>query len=432
MKLFSSSSTRGRRVAKPPANNEPRRQATRNAERRPKKKSTRKKKVLIVVVSILTLFILLGGTTLAVVRWQIDPLYSFLFRPTFDDLAPAPETLRPPIRQQQPVAVTVVDEETGEETIVYEYIDDAEFLAFSEEVVRNEDIFTFLLLGDDGGNTDTIMVVAFDVSDHSVNVVGIPRDTLVNVRWAIKKANSIRANMMGRYRDEGNAREELAMQATLEEFGRFLGFVPDFWITVNVNTFPRLVDAIGGVDFRVPRSITHSNFTVSGGQQRLTGRQAIHVLRYRGYADGDIQRMNVGHDFLMAMFNQLMANRDSIDIPTMADIFMRYVRTNIQLNHLIWFGREFLSVQAEDISFYTMPGVFENIAGGFYISVLLDEWLEMVNEKLNPFNVEITEEATSILTRNEEGRLFVTDGEWAGRDTWGANSRNTRRVSQTN
>ena len=55
---------------------------------------------------------------------------------------------------------------------------------------RKEDFFTFLVVGRDtggGGNTDTIMLVSYDVPNQKVALVSIPRDTLVNGKYGSHK-----------------------------------------------------------------------------------------------------------------------------------------------------------------------------------------------------------------------------------------------------
>ena len=65
---------------------------------------------------------------------------------------------------------------------------------------RKEDVFTFLLLGKDtggGGNTDTMILVTYDVPNGTVDCVNIPRDTMINVSWKIKKINAVFASSRG-------------------------------------------------------------------------------------------------------------------------------------------------------------------------------------------------------------------------------------------
>ena len=65
---------------------------------------------------------------------------------------------------------------------------------------RKNDVYTFLLLGKDtggGGNTDTMILVSYDVPNGTVDCVSIPRDTMINVTWTIKKINAVFASKMG-------------------------------------------------------------------------------------------------------------------------------------------------------------------------------------------------------------------------------------------
>ena len=63
--------------------------------------------------------------------------------------------------------------------------------AFSTD--RQDGVYTVLLVGnDDGnGNTDTIIVGKIDTVQHKMDFVSIPRDTLVNISWNIRKINAV-------------------------------------------------------------------------------------------------------------------------------------------------------------------------------------------------------------------------------------------------
>ena len=59
---------------------------------------------------------------------------------------------------------------------------------------KSEDFYTILVLGRDtggGGNTDTMMLASYDVTNQKATVMSIPRDTMVNVDWDVKKINSV-------------------------------------------------------------------------------------------------------------------------------------------------------------------------------------------------------------------------------------------------
>ena len=385
-------------------------------ERR-EKKST-KTKVLIVLSCIFGLIMLFFAGTFAVVRWQIQPLYDHFFRP---DPILLMSNVNSNNNQGTPVLSAVVDVEAPDETTAVIQRRTDPDPVFVEE--RNPDIFTFLILGiDDHSNTDVVMIASFDSIESKLEIVNIPRDTLTNVSWNLKKINAIHANMRNRYRNESNA-EELAMQGTVAHFGDILGFNVDFWVTLNFNGFKRLVDAVGPIEFNVPRSLELDGVSVSRGTQRLNGTQALAVVRTRNvYGNADIGRVSTQQLFLKALAKELIANIKPDKVADFADIFMNHTKTNIQLNHLIWLGREFVGMSIDDINFTILPGAIDFARGADYVTIFVDEWLDIVNNKLSPFNHDITIDDVSILTRGPDRKLYVTDGKWQGDSSWGASS----------
>jgi len=397
----------------------------RNKKADSKKMSTRKK-VLIIVSCIIGFILLLGASTFAVVRWEIQPFYDFFFRPGESVLAeqPVPNVVlaAQPVEPDSPViedTADIIEEEEEEEEV--------------EEVPdRNTDMFTFLIFGIDlYGNTDVIMVARFDSAESKLDVVSIPRDTVVNVPWNLKKANSIHAHARNMYKGQNVASDDVTAE-TVKHFRSLLGFNIDFMITISMGAFPRIVDAIGPIEFNVPRSVNLEGMQVSRGTQRLNGRQALAVMRDRNaHSDGDIGRATTQQEFLNTIMKQFLANRNSVRVDDMADIFLRHTNTNIQLNNLVWFGNEFLKLSADDIHFHMMPGEFESLRGNFYITVQLEPWLKIVNDKLSPLNREITKTDVSILTRGPDRMLYVTDGDWQGSQSWGASSRGSSNPQTT-
>ena len=121
---------------------------------------------------------------------------------------------------------------------------------------RKEEFYTFLLVGRDtggGGNTDTLMVMAYDIPNQTLNVMSIPRDTMVNVPWDIKRINSV-YNYAPYYDKDG-------IQFLKEEVSYLIGFQPDYTIVVEWEAVGELVDAIGGVEFDVPIDMNYDDPT---------------------------------------------------------------------------------------------------------------------------------------------------------------------------
>ena len=113
---------------------------------------------------------------------------------------------------------------------------------------RKEDYYTFLLIGRDtggGGNTDTLILVSYVVANDQVNMMSIPRDTAVNVSWSTKKINSV----YNASEENGGGIEGLKTQVLYVYL-----FVIIEWEAVG-----ELVDAVGGVEFDVPRDMNYDD-----------------------------------------------------------------------------------------------------------------------------------------------------------------------------
>ena len=80
---------------------------------------------------------------------------------------------------------------------------------------------------------------------------------------------------------------------------------------------------------------------------------------------------------------------------------------------MAYYAQEFLKLDSDQITFSIMPYEPVYIKGGSYVSVNLGAWMEMLNEKLNPYYESITEEHLDILTFSN-GSFYSTTGILAG------------------
>ena len=253
-------------------------------EPKPKKpgRLTRQQKFLIALAAVLAVGVV------GVAAWQ-----SLFVRP---DLSAEKE---PPV---------TVDPDTGE-TEEVEEIDWGEGTRpRSEGERKSEDYYTVLILGRDtggGGNTDTMLLASYDVTNQKATVMSIPRDTMVNVPWDIKKINSV-------YNYYGGG--DRGIQYLYKEISQLVGFEPDFQVIVEWEAVGEIVDAMGGVWFDVPRNMDYEDpyqdlsIHLKKGYQLLDGEQAMGVVRFRdganGYKDGDIGRIGTQQAFLKAVLEQ--------------------------------------------------------------------------------------------------------------------------------
>ena len=268
----------------------------------------------------------------------------------------------------------------------------------TEETVsaRKDGFYTILICGTDDGNggSDTIMLASVDTENKAINVVSIPRDTLVNEDWTVKKINS--------------AYNRSGIEGVEEQVTKIVGFKPDFYVTVDLKGFIELVDAIDGIDFEVPINMNyddpaqnlHIHFTA--GMQHLNGQQAMEVVRFRHNNDGggyplqDLDRIKTQQAFLKAVADKMFSLQSVIKVPEFARIFFDYVDSDLTVGEMVWFGNQALSIGTENIAFHTLPGEAKTVYGGSYYVLDEDACLELVNSSFNPYREDLTEEDLDI------------------------------------
>lgn len=292
---------------------------------------------------------------------------------------------------------------------------------------RKPNFYTFLVLGRDtggGGNTDTMLLAGYDAKAQKATVLSLPRDTMVNVSWDIKRLNSVYNAYKGG--DEG-------IQALDDEISQLVGFQPDFQVVIEWDAVGELVDAIGGVWFDVPRDMDYDDPTqdlhihLKKGYQKLDGEQAMGVIRYRhdnrrpngvlpGYPNGDLGRIETQQAFLKAVLEQCLKIQN---IKAMAQVFFDNVTTNLSLTDLIWFAQSAIlgGLSPEDVSFVTMPCTNHLVWSRSYpndpqsyVTPNADELLAIVNDGLNPYNDEVGMDELDIMYVNSDGTIGSSTG----------------------
>ena len=295
------------------------------------------------------------------------------------------------------------------EVVLPEKGEDAALIVNGRE--RKPNCYNILISGLDNGNggSDTNILMQFDAGGKSIDLVSLPRDTLLHHEWISNKLN---------YSYAKGGTELLC-----SEIENLLGVPVDFTVTVDLEGFVALVDQIGGVDFDIPVDMNYDdpaqNLSIhfSKGPRHLTGAEAIKVVRWRknndgtGYAAADIGRIGTQQAFLKAVAKQLLQVSNVRNVSALADIFSTYVKTDLTLGNLVWLGSEALKIVGSkdesapadsgglnNVNFYTLPGD----GSGYYrkesVYVLnREETLLLINHALNPYVDPITVEQTDIL-----------------------------------
>lgn len=290
---------------------------------------------------------------------------------------------------------------------------------------RKKDFYTFLVVGRDtggGGNTDTILLASYDIPNQKLDVMSVPRDTMVNIPYDIKRINAV-------YNYSGGG--DKGIQALYKEVSQLVGFVPDYKIVVEWNAIGELVEAIDGVWFDVPRDMDYDDATqdlhihVKAGYQLLNGEDAMGVIRWRenndgtGYITGDIGRIETQQAFLKAVIAQCLQVKNVGKIREFAQVFSDNVQTDLTLGNLVWFAEQavFGGLTVENVNFITMPGnyyaeawsrVYQSMQS--YVLPEAEKLLTVVNESFNPYLENRRLSGLDIMSVNEDGSISSTTG----------------------
>lgn len=287
---------------------------------------------------------------------------------------------------------------------------------------KSEDFYTVLILGRDtggGGNTDTMLLASYDVTNQKATVMSIPRDTMVNVSWDVKKINSV-------YNTYGGG--DKGIQALYKEISQLVGFEPDYQVVVEWEAVGKIVDAIGGVYFDVPYDMHYTDpyqdlvINQAKGYRLLNGDDAMQVIRWRknngSSGVGDSGRMEIQQDFLKAVIKQMLTIQNIGNIQKIAKVFQENVETDMSFQNILWFAQKAFmgGLKVDDVEFVTMPykgasawsrSYQQNLS---YVVPIASQLLDIVNNKLSPFVETFTLSDLDIMSVNADGSISSTTG----------------------
>ncbi|WP_216830633.1 LCP family glycopolymer transferase [Alkalihalobacterium elongatum] len=180
---------------------------------------------------------------------------------------------------------------------------------------------SFLLTGVDSsgeeikGRSDTIIVLTVNPNEKSVKMLSIPRDT--------------RTTIIGRGTEDkiNHAYAFGGVGMTMDTVEYMLGIPIDHYISVNMDGFKDIVDAVGGVTVENSFAFTQDKFSFAEGEIRLNGEEALAYARMRKQDPrGDFGR----NDRQRQIINGVIQEGAQISSITRLDDMLRAIGTNVK------------------------------------------------------------------------------------------------------
>ena len=231
----------------------------------------------------------------------------------------------------------------------------------------------FLLIGLDHNNlTDALMVGCFYRDTGDIRMMSVPRDMYTRLpahRLEQMRAEGLRppeAMKINALRAFGGRNGVYYLK---HQLGEMLGVEFHYYVEVNLAAFRRIVDAIGDVYIYVPVRMFYDPpdqdliIDLQPGLQRLDGRMAEGLVRFRHFPTGDLGRNQTHLDFMAQLISQILTREAIMNEPlTMINIVLNDVRSNIGLDAIRYIPY-IRHMSSDRIFTYVMPGRGEYLGG---------------------------------------------------------------------
>lgn len=183
--------------------------------------------------------------------------------------------------------------------------------------------------GVEGERSDTTMVVHLSADRSRIEVVSIPRDSLVDIpsctrsdgseSWAQTDAMFNEAFSIG----GASGKLSDAAACTQKTVESLTGVYIDDFVVVEMAGFVDMIDAVGGVPMCIEEDIDSpkADLTLSAGFQTLNGDTAVKYVRARtgeGLGDGsDLSRIGRQQEFVAALSREVLDSNLLSDLPSL-------------------------------------------------------------------------------------------------------------------
>ena len=247
--------------------------------------------------------------------------------------------------------------------------------------------------------TDTIILCSYNPNSERASMLSIPRDTFVG-----KSKESAKNS------DKINTMYSISAQKTMETVSLITGKQVDYFIIVNNKALIDIVDIVGGVDFDVPIDMDYDDeiqdlhIHLSKGMQRIDGKKAEQLLRFRhnndgssypgDYGDNDYGRMKTQRAFIKETIKQTLDIKNLPKCKKMLDSIYANVITNVERETIMKYVPYVIEFNTENIDTQQLPGQSEKaneIWFYFHDKDKTKKLIEAMDKRLNGMDIIIPE-----------------------------------------
>jgi LCP family protein required for cell wall assembly len=189
----------------------------------------------------------------------------------------------------------------------------------------HDEVESIVLLGLDQdypftGRTDAMYLILYNRRTSMASVISIPPDLFVYIPgYTMQRIN--------------NAYPVGGISLVKDTLEYNLGISPDHYLMVQMSDFPRLVDAVGGIDVVVIDDLTDPCFLTPGSIHMNGGQAFCYAAHRRGEDDMDRNRRQL--QVMRAFFLRMLMDGEIARLPELYDVFKDTVTTDLTLIDLL-------------------------------------------------------------------------------------------------
>lgn len=238
-----------------------------------------------------------------------------------------------------------------------------------DQLIKEGKRVNVLLLGSDGGRSDTMMLMSFDMKNKSAKVLSIPRDTYYYTKGYEhldqRKINSV----YGRKGEKGGV---VGVKSAIEDLTKIE--IP-YYVEVDYEAVKAIVDILGGIEYEIPFDMDYDDtyskpplhIHLKQGLQTLDGEKAMQFLRWRknngSEGTGDIDRIKRQQAFMTAAAKKAFGLKLPMVIKTAYD----HMETNLNTGEMLYIGTQLIGTDLGQMEKTTLPGEVGSKQGVSYV-----------------------------------------------------------------
>lgn len=288
--------------------------------------------------------------------------------------------------------------------------------------VSSTHVLNVLLIGEDTrdeeisdtSRADSAIIASINIDTQEIHLTSVLRDMYVYYE----------IDGEGYYGKINSAASKGGMTTYINTIERYYKIAINNYAVVNFNSFPKIIDALGGVTITITSAeineINNNPSTYGGvtitqtfdgdeGEMTLTGEQALAYCRIR-HIDSDGARANRQKTVLSAILSEVKSS-GTLDIVSTVSELSEYVYTGYSKKELISIGNTALKDGWLNFEVITknVPTT-ENSAGGQNFSVSPNNWIWIADIPKDAYELQMEIYGKSNINLNENRADYIAMG----------------------